>query len=356
MNRTLTAITFATFALYSLAGCFGSPEGTVSRDDAVQATVIIWDTQTGEILVSALDQLAPTEGPDGTMGWTNQTIRQALAARGGVPDDLQPILASKAWITVDEATTAIHAAELYDRFAIGIQFTAGSGDSGLGPALERATYGAVAGDVLQGVLGDSGLRFGGQVTREASFGPVPLEGQLETGRFVGAFGDLPVGERFTPPGSFYEYEMVAKDDSFVTYRVLPEDGQRDAVPDIGSVLITYVDVEDESMMQVLDPIEGAIFTVDPPSPFNPDTPLDLEPGTYIVLPSQEGTLNAAFVGTPYPELIDRGLSYRITIQAVQDAHGAAAEPVDGNYGVRNSPQLEGAVSAQPWFGPWADRT
>lgn len=285
--------------LLPLAGCLGAPEGGVMTGDRVQGSMTILDAASGEQIVG--------ESP--------------------------------------------------------INFVVGDGQSGYGFQFERAFLGHTANESF--VFERDPLEYEGLVQAPRFFGtdpaePILLAGELERDRFVSAFGEPSEGMEFTPPLSFYGYRVTGVSETMVQYVALPEDGQENEVPHVGSILVTHVelgdpdDPSDDRMVQELRPDIGATFTVQPPSPFQPTTPLGLDPGSYKVIGSDEETLHFSFNPTQHPDLIGRELRFEIEIDTVVPGPGIVREPVDGNYGVRQSTQVNGHPDTLPMTVPRAD--
>ncbi len=233
-----------------------------------------------------------------------------------------------------------------------VNFAVGSGGSGFNADFERAFLGHKQGEAFRIDLAP--MEFRGEVARERFFGtdpanPILLAGQIERDRFEGAFGPATPGMEFTPPLSFYPYRVDDVDESNVYYTALPEDGQRNNVTQVGSVLVTHV--EGDRMIQELDPIIGATFAVAPPTPFQPETPLGLDPGSYLVTGKTDTQILLAYHPSQSPDLVGQGLRIEVQLNSIQKSTQDGRAPVDGNFGVRQSPQVNGRPSAEPYFGP-----
>lgn len=269
-----------------LSGCLATPADAIGYGDTVQATATVTDAETGEVLLSG----------------------QRL------------------------------------------NFAVGQGTSGLGYEFERDLIGEPTD--FQGtftIRGDPSLQWGRTVDVQAVY-ESPLVQSIPREQFEQAFGEPVQGETFAPPSSFFDYQVVSVDANVVQYRPLPEQGQRDPVPNVGAILVTRV--EGDTLVQVLEPDVGATFRVLPPSPFNPQTPLGLQPGSYRTIGGDGETITYQHSPSTNPDLVGHDLIIQVTVQSVRPSQSTGQpEPVDGNYGVRNSPYVNGVPSNQVDFGP-----
>lgn len=231
-----------------------------------------------------------------------------------------------------------------------INFAVGQGTSGLGYEFERRLIGEA--DDFEGTItirGDPSMQWGRTVDAQALY-ESPLVQSIPQQQFVQTFGEPVAGENFAPPNSFFDYLVVSADGNVVQYRPLPADDQRDPVPNVGAILVTRVD--GDTLVQILEPDMGATFRILPPSQFNPGTPLGLEPGSYRTVGGDGQTITYQHSSSTNPGLVGRDLIIQVTVQSVRQAQAPGpVEPVDGNYGVRTSPYVNGVPSDHVDFGP-----
>lgn len=276
--------------LLPLAGCLGLPEGSIAPGDTITANVVVEDAHTGETL------------------WTNNQLT----------------------------------------------FIAGTGASNLGFEFERQLMGKAQGfDGTLTVRDDPSLQWADEVRTEGVFED-DLLGTISEDQFRQFFGEPVEGEEFQPQFSFYSFRVEAIDAGTVTYRVLPEDGQSDDVPHLGATLVTTVDEAREVMIQTLVAIEGATFEVQPPSPFNPNTPLGLAPGAYRAVGNDGDFIVFEYASAGHPDIIGKDLRIRVEVLTVVPGSGQVIEPVDGNVGVRSSPVINGAPGGDVHYGPHSE--
>ena len=215
-------------------------------------------------------------------------------------------------------------------------FAVGSGDSGLGSQLERAVRGHQANDTFTvEVRDDPSLDYSGIVEVNRSLAPIPIVQSAPRSDFEQYVGPANVGQSF-PAYGIYDGIVTEVTNDTVHFRIQATDGQEDQVPSVGSVLVTTVG--ETELHRELRPNVGATFAIAPPSPFQPSTPLGLEPGSYKVL---EGTATKLQFSRAMgePDLVGRDLRVEVTLLAVQ--HSEEAPPTSGNYGERSSPQVNG---------------
>ncbi len=276
--------------LLPLAGCLGIPEGSVTSGDTVTADVTVTDLHTGEQL------------------WTNPALT----------------------------------------------FVVGAGTSQLGFGFERAVIGMQQGgtETIR-ITNDPSLAWGDQVAVDGVFED-DLLGTIEESQFQQFFGEPVIGETFEPQFSFYTFRVESVNAGTVTYRVLPEDGQQDAVPHLGATLVTSIDADRDIMIQTLVADPGATFAVQPPSPFNPNTPLGLEPGAYRAVGNDGDQIVYEFNGVAHPDVVGHDLRITVDITDVVRGDAGAVEPVDGNVGVRTSPVINGVPDEDVDYGPAND--
>lgn len=232
-------------------------------------------------------------------------------------------------------------------------FAVGSGASGLGVAVERRLVGHRANDTVSvQSRGDESRAFGGEASVDRHLPPFPVESTLTRAEFEANIGPPEVGDEF-PLGGIYTARVVSFDEGNVTYRFVLDGEQANEFPAVGVVLMSRI--EGGELTRTLDPMVDATFTIRPPSIFQPSTPLGLEPGSYRTLGADEDSILFAYSPGQDAALLVPDLDVRITIQSVQPA-GRVTEPVDGNYGVRGSHQVNGDptkvdLGAQPEAHP-----
>lgn len=205
-----------------------------------------------------------------------------------------------------------------------IQVPAAEDDAaGVGAHLSGLTVGEV--ERLQGTL----------LARERVFGPFSAVGQISVQQFQGLFGQPEPGMEFSPQEGFYDFRVEAVEGDTVVYRAIPESGQEDPVPVLGSTLVTTVAGDD--LLQTLVPMNGTPITIRPPSP-QEGTPLDLPPGAYVAAGS-----NATHIFYWSFEEIEDGqaLEGSVTLTIRRIDRTALVPVLDDNLGVRESPQLQG---------------
>lgn len=224
-------------------------------------------------------------------------------------------------------------------------FAVGSGASGLGSQVEGAVRGHKANDTFTvTVRDDPALDYSGTVEVNRTLAPIPIAQTAPRADFEQYVGPAAVDQTF-PAYGIYEGVVTAVTNDTVRFRIQATDGQEDPVPSIGAVLVTTVG--ESQLQRELRPDVGATFAIAPPTPFQPSTPLGLEPGSYKVLGATETKLQfARAMGEP--DLVGRDLRVEVLVLAVDSE--AAAVPTSGNYGARSSPQVNGdpaAVLGQP---------
>ncbi len=228
-------------------------------------------------------------------------------------------------------------------------FVVGNGDSGFGYEFERQLIALPEG--YEGTLvvrNDPSLAWSGTVTVDSAFSS-DLVQTAPVESYEQAFGPAAVGDIFRPQGALFNYEVVDIDAGLVAYKPLPEQGQRDPVPVVGAILVT--EVQGDQLVQWLEPDVGATFRVAPPSPFNPTTPLGLAPGSYRALSGDGATITYEQSAASNPNVAGRDLRIEVRIMGVESSGGDdTVEPVGGNYGVRQSPVINGAPTAIPSYG------
>ncbi len=283
-------VLIVTALLLPLAGCLGFPEGSAGPGDLVVASVMVTDAETGAPLM------------------TNQQL----------------------------------------------SFAVGSGLSRLGFSFERQVLGLTEGESATiKVTDDPSLQWGNTVNAQGVFED-SLTGTIDEGRFVQFFGELAVGETFTPQQSFYEFRVEDKSNGIVTFRALPEEGQLNPLPALGATVRTTVDESRGVLIQRLLANEGATFTIQPPSAISADTLLGLEPGAYQSVGNEGDEIVYRFNPTGDHRVVGHDLIIQVTIIGIREgAGGPNVEPVDGNYGVRASPVINGSPNTMAHYGAHA---
>lgn len=263
----------------SLTGCFGVPDGTIANGSVAT------------IQFTALD-----------------------------PATLQPLV---------DPLTGSPAVDLVASFPVG------SGQSGLGLAFEQALLGLTANATKRvQIEGNINEAFPEAATAERIFGPNPAQSAVPRQDFEAFVGQQPeVGMVFEL--TFFDAVVEAVNDTEVTYRVTPEPGQQDPLPNVGATLVTTID--GDTITQTLEPMVGATFAIQA-APFGGSTPMNLAPGSYYVKGAEGSQL--LFGHNPFTlnhAVLGRDVTYDVTVLAVQGGTAGEATPVDGNFGVRQSP-------------------
>jgi hypothetical protein len=223
-----------------------------------------------------------------------------------------------------------------------VAFVVGSGTSGLGDQVERSVRGQLPNETYTvTVRDDPSLDYSGLVEVNRTLAPIPIEQSAPRGDFEQFVGPASVGQVFDAYG-IYDGVVTEVGNDTVFFRIEAEQGQEDPVPSVGAILVTHVG--ETELTRTLEPVVGQTFTIAPPSPFAPSTPLGLEPGSYRVIGATEATLMYSRSASTETDLIGRDLRVEVTVLAVQPV--AQAVPTEGNFGVRNgSPQVNGDPSS-----------
>lgn len=230
-----------------------------------------------------------------------------------------------------------------------LDFQLGSGNSGLGFEFERQLI-AKADDFFGNIVvrGDPSTQWSGTVDTQARFESDAVQ-QIPVAQFAQNFGTPSEGQIFTPQFSFFPYKVLAVNGDMVSYTAMPEQGQRDPLPHIGASLRTSI--EGDLLVQIVEPDVGATFRILPPSPFNPTTPLGLQPGSYQVLGGDGETISFRHSQATNPDVVGHDLDVTVRVTNVRASPGSSlVEPVDGNYGVRTSTYINGAPALNKDFG------
>ena len=219
-------------------------------------------------------------------------------------------------------------------------FVLGSGESGLGLGFERALRGQGAGGNLTfEVHGDATLDYANVVQVDRALAPIPSHQLVPRDEFDATpFGPATVGKRFDAYG-IYVGNVTAVNETEVAFTVSTmQEPQENVVSSVGAVLVTSTTAT--HLLRTLDPTVGAAFAIQPPSPFNPSTPLGLKPGSYKTTGATETKLQYLHSPSLATDLLGKELGFTVAILSVT-AGSSGPEPVDGNYGVRQSPQVDG---------------
>ena len=220
-------------------------------------------------------------------------------------------------------------------------FVVGSGSSGLGQQVERAVRGHLPNETFTvTVRDDASLDYGGLVEVNRTLAPIPIEQSAPRADFEQYVGPASVGQTF-PAYGIYDGVVTEVGNTTVHFRIQAEDGQEDPVPSVGATLVTHVG--ETELTRELRPVIGQTFTIAPPSPFQPSTPLGLEPGSYKVLGASETKLQYSRSASTEADLIGKDLRVQVTVLSVEPL--AEPVPTDGNFGVRSSPVVNGDPSS-----------
>lgn len=237
-----------------------------------------------------------------------------------------------------------------------LTFDIGSGASGFGTTFEIAARGHFTGDNFTVELRDDpALSYSGTAEVDASLPAIPMQQTAPRADFDQTpFGPATLGKTFAAYG-IYTGTVTAANETEVAFNVTAMAGQEDPVPVVGAVLVTTSN--GTHLLRTLRPVPGATFVIQPPSPFNPSTPLGLAAGSYRVIGLQGEKLLYEHSASTASALIGKDVRFMVSLlRIVAGSHGV--EPVDGNYGVRSSPQVNGdpasALGAEPFVGEELD--
>jgi FKBP-type peptidyl-prolyl cis-trans isomerase 2 len=219
-----------------------------------------------------------------------------------------------------------------------VAFVVGSGASGLGDQVERSLRGHLPNETYTvTVRDDASLGYSGLVEVNRTLAPIPIEQSAPRADFEQYVGPATVGQVFAAYG-IYDGRVTEVQNTTVLFRIEATNGQVDPVPSVGARLVTTVG--ETELTRTLEPVVGQTFTIAPPSPFQPGTPLGLEPGSYKVLGATETKLQFSRSASTEADLIGRDLRVQVTVLDVQQA--VEAVPTAGNFGARDgSPQVNG---------------
>lgn len=230
-----------------------------------------------------------------------------------------------------------------------VTFTVGDGDSGLGSRVESAVRGHRANDTFEvAVRDDPSLAYSEPVAVNRTLSPIPAHQSAARADFAQYVGEPTVGMTFDAYG-IYTGQVTNVTDNAVSFRVLAEDGQQNAVPSVGATLVTRV--TDTALLRTLDPVEGATFTVQPPSPFQPTTPLGLQAGSYKVVGATDTQILYVRSTSGLTDLVGHDL--RVVVHVLEVTHAEAPVPTGGNFGARGHSQASGDPSTVLGGGPLA---
>lgn len=219
------------------------------------------------------------------------------------------------------------------------EFIVGSGASGLGSQVESAMRGRLPGESFTvTVRDDPGLDYSTVVEVNRTLAPIPIEQSAPRSEFEQFVGPATVGQTF-PAYGIYDGVVYNVTADTVHFRIEAEEGQQDPVPSVGAILVTTTGATE--LQRTLNPDVGRTFTIAPPSPMQPSTPLGLQPGAYRVLGATEDTLQYGYGAAAQPDLLGKDLRVEVTLLGVTPV----AEPVPtGNFGVRSGNQVNGDPS------------
>jgi FKBP-type peptidyl-prolyl cis-trans isomerase 2 len=219
-------------------------------------------------------------------------------------------------------------------------FAVGDGTSGLGEQVERSLRGHKAGETYTvTVRDDPALDYTGVVEVNRTLAPIIAVQSAPRSDFEQFVGPAHVNQT-VPAYGVYDGIVTEVGNDTVTFRIQAQDGQEDLVPSVGATLVTRVGPTE--LTRELRPNVGATFAIAPPSPFQPSTPLGLAPGSYKVLGATETKLQYSRAAGE-PDLVGKDLRVVVTVVDVREA--AAPMPTSGNYGARDSPQVDGDPSS-----------
>lgn len=220
-------------------------------------------------------------------------------------------------------------------------FSVGDGTSGLGQEVERSLRGRMPGDAYEvEVVDDPSLDYNQLVEVNRTLATIPRQQTAPRADFAQFVGEPTVGQTFAAYG-IYTGRVTEVTNDTVAFQIEAEDGQEDAVPSVGAVLVTHVG--ETEITRELRPEVDATFVIAPPSPFQPSTPLGLQPGAYLVVGASEDKIQYSRSASAEADLVGRDLRVEITVVDVTEVE--APVPTGGNYGVRPSRQVEGDPSS-----------
>ena len=222
-----------------------------------------------------------------------------------------------------------------------VTFTVGEGESGLGSAVEASLRGHRANETYTvDVRDDPTLDYSTSIAVNRTLSAIPTNQSAPRADFTQYVGEPSVGQTFDAYG-IYTGQVTNVTNDTVSFQVVAEDGQEDPVPSVGATLVTHV--TPTALVRRLDPVDGATFTIQPPSPFQPTTPLGLQAGSYKVVGATDTQLLYARSASAQTDLVGRDL--RVVVHVLEITSAQAPVPTGGNFGVRHSPQVSGDPGA-----------
>lgn len=226
-------------------------------------------------------------------------------------------------------------------------FVLGSGASGMGLGFERALRGALQGENLTfAVTDDPSLGFRDVVEVDRALPPIQRHQDASRRDFEANVGPAFAGQQF-PAFGVYTATVTGITTDRVNFTIdlrdadldgFPDASQEDPVPSVGAILVS--EASESQILRSLKPNVGATFTINPPSPANPSTPLGLAPGTYRTVGANDDSIEYSKSTSASADLIGKTVHFKATIlRLVVGEHDA--EPVDGNYAARDAPYVNG---------------
>lgn len=214
-------------------------------------------------------------------------------------------------------------------------FVYGSEHSGLGQVVDDALKGH---GVNQTVAVDLPA-YGEHVFVDRLLAPIPVQQSASRQDFTTYVGEPTLGKSF-PAYGIYTGVVTSFDNATVNFEVKAQDGLETPVPSVGAILVTHTG--GANLTRELKPVVGSVFAIQPPSPFQPNTPLGLQPGSYRVLGATDTALEYGRSVSPDADLMGKDLHVVVTITKI--SRGTVPVPTAGNFGVRSSPQVKGDPS------------
>lgn len=223
-----------------------------------------------------------------------------------------------------------------------LTFTIGSGQSGLGRDFERQMIGQHAGNTWTFLSEEDPSRpYGGVITTPRDqLEPFAAVQQIDVPRFTSAIGEPTEGMTFDV--GFYQGVVQTIESNTVTYEIMPRENQHDHVDFVGIILRT--EVRQGTIHQILEADVGVKFTVDEPTPFNPNPPLEnLVPGLYVTLGMTDTDIVYGYSGTDHGTDLAIPLEFEVTLVTLTKAAPVAFD--DSSFADRQSPVLFGDQEA-----------
>jgi hypothetical protein len=213
-------------------------------------------------------------------------------------------------------------------------------------------------EIMQRRLGESFevdlAGYGETVHVNRSLAAIPVFQSAPRADFEQFVGAASVNQTF-PAYGIYDGVVTEVTNDTVFFRILAIDGQEDPVPSVGATLVTTIGETD--LLRDLRPNVGQTFVISPPSPYQPSTPLGLDPGAYIVRGASDTQLEygRSPLGDPAlfndPKIVGKDLVVEVQILAIQPE----PEP-SGNYGVRSPRTADPLLTGEPIPGSSAAHT